>query len=203
MPRRLFTVCSIGSLLLGLMLATLWVRSYRVAEEWIWQRPGGDRGMRTMAGMLSLSWDLGFPAQKNRPQGVVYEQSSRGAPAVWSSITWGGIDPILLMCSDTGEIFTYWQRGGFMWIKKDRPRTGTYMARASAPMWSVTLASAILPLMWTALEIRTRTRERRRGELQLCRKCGYDLRATPNRCPECGAMARPSRGALNAKRDLV
>jgi len=51
------------------------------------------------------------------------------------------------------------------------------------PYWFLLLITAILParavLRWCIQFIR-----HRRG---LCRFCGYDIRATPNRCPECGA----------------
>ena len=51
------------------------------------------------------------------------------------------------------------------------------------PCWVVFLIAGVPPLLW-AVE---RKRRRRNAEL-VCASCGYDLRATPDRCPECGAV---------------
>jgi hypothetical protein len=53
------------------------------------------------------------------------------------------------------------------------------------PFWRLFLASIPLPLIWIKVRRAQVESRRRRG---LCRSCGYDLRATPDRCPECGAV---------------
>jgi hypothetical protein len=50
------------------------------------------------------------------------------------------------------------------------------------PFWFITLSTAILPA-WRVIDW---IRLRRRMLSGRCRACGYDLRATPERCPECG-----------------
>jgi hypothetical protein len=57
------------------------------------------------------------------------------------------------------------------------------------PHWFCALIFAVLP----AARIRSILRTRRAKRAGLCRYCGYDLRATPNRCPECGRL--PGTGA--------
>jgi len=53
------------------------------------------------------------------------------------------------------------------------------------PLWFPTLLLAILLALW----LRRRMILRKRSRLGFCKTCGYDLRATPQRCPECGTVA--------------
>jgi hypothetical protein len=49
----------------------------------------------------------------------------------------------------------------------------------------VAVVGAVLATFATARRLRMSSR----ADDGLCVKCGYDLTATPNRCPECGAVA--------------
>ena len=68
----------------------------------------------------------------------------------------------------------------------------------------VTLPLAILPAWWTVERVIAKRRKRQQ-KLGLCLHCGYDLRATPDRCPECGTavpdghVTKPIAPAMESK----
>jgi hypothetical protein len=53
-------------------------------------------------------------------------------------------------------------------------------------LWPVATVLAVLPAIWTLRFLRRCRRQR----LGICLACGYDLRATPGRCPECGTVPK-------------
>jgi hypothetical protein len=59
----------------------------------------------------------------------------------------------------------------------------------NVPYWFIALAVAAPPVV-AVRRFRARRRRERRGH---CEVCGYDLRATPDRCPECGAVPHAPR----------
>jgi hypothetical protein len=56
------------------------------------------------------------------------------------------------------------------------------------PYWLALVLTAVPPAAWVA--VRATARRRSRFDPSLCRACGYDLRGTPQRCPECGLVVR-------------
>ena len=64
-------------------------------------------------------------------------------------------------------------------------------SEARIPDWFLAVITAILPAIFLWRVYRNR-REIRAG---LCASCGYDLRATPDRCPECGTIPTKAKAA--------
>ena len=81
---------------------------------------------------------------------------------------------------DWGTEFDLFDRAGFGFGGFRGPNGCLYNLKV--PHWFVVLGLLAWPLR-SAVLLR---RERRGRRLGLCLRCGYDLRATPGGCPECG-----------------
>ena len=102
----------------------------------------------------------------------------------------------LLMCVFLCGVWCYqaWQE--WTYFRPFRSR-GVVVAvhdvyiRRGVPLWLIVAVTAALPACRAVAFLRAVWSKRhRQGH---CHRCGYDLRATPERCPECGAAPAPSR----------
>jgi hypothetical protein len=59
----------------------------------------------------------------------------------------------------------------------------------SLPHWLVAMIVGLYPLLVLTSVTRRHFLRWRRGRSILCLNCGYDIRATPDRCPECGTIS--------------
>ena len=174
---RLFTICLLLSLLCGLAIGVLWVRSYRYSESIQWENARGTRSIRTVIGGVDVSYMIAdWPSLLNRPRKPRYIRETQQA----------GFNRLLLL-SDTGENWIDWQWHGFAHYQYSR-RNGVVNAIWIVPFWAIAIATSLLPILWIMARWRSYINKRRAKRLGCCPVCGYDLRATPDRCPECGRV---------------
>jgi hypothetical protein len=83
-----------------------------------------------------------------------------------------------------------WRRMGFLAESSERRGMSvvTVVHRLCAPFWFIALPLGAL----AAVPIGRAVRRSHRRNLGLCPWCGYDIRTTPERCPECGSAVEPA-----------
>jgi hypothetical protein len=86
--------------------------------------------------------------------------------------------------------------GGFEYVK--HPATDpkeAWWLWLFIPYWSLLATTGLLPAFWMIRAAWRRNRARVDPGSKPCPVCGYDLRATPGRCPECGHTVRTATAA--------
>jgi hypothetical protein len=168
-PRRLVTIFAALSLLLCAATVVMWIRTYTVPLMWAWDSPGTTPG----------TWKT---TQNNRAgfqNGAVKFGSVRTDQLPAEGVS------IVLTCDLEEMDRPQWQFLGFSYGRKvlDAGPVQWTHELLIIPIWFIATMFGALPLA-----VGCRRYFRRRIIPGLCPACGYDLRATPDRCPECGTL---------------
>ena len=183
MRRWAIILLTMLSLLLCFTTATLAVRSYWTCDAVVRTEHfvEADRSARLEQQILIAY--RGRLAWVRVTQGYNAPLSSQPPQKSWSYKAWRPTNVGTVL--DTGE---WWLGFGRNRNALARSSPADALAFERVPAWFVALLFAIAP----AVGLR-RWWRRKRFPAGACQVCGYDLRATPDRCPECGAVAEGAR----------
>jgi hypothetical protein len=193
--RRLLNFLSVLSLLLSVAAALLWVRSYYVGESCDWRGSTAGVGASASLGQLSVKAVGANASLGQLPVKASWRDPTRARPTVglryhadrppWRLAVPVGSSTQTLGAGTGTYVSREWGWAGFG-VRYNHGRDGAAVFLLF-PHWSVVLAGLILPCARLAVHARRR-RLKRLATTGHCATCGYDLRATPGRCPECGTM---------------
>ena len=171
MRRKLFTFCAAVSLLLAVAVCGVWVRSYSTIDRLTWD-PRSDLVFRifSMPGRLYVRWKTGDTWSVRGFRHTHHTVTSSDVAFKWRDYTdWNALGIGYRYQSSRNNPFA--------------PRR--VQREVTAPILYLALPFVLLP----AARVAAWMIALRRVRLGRCCVCGYDLRATPDRCPECGAVA--------------
>jgi hypothetical protein len=180
LPRILSNAATAVSLVFLVLTLAAWARGYWVADRVVvWKYRADYRACAVVRGQPGCVLVLGFggPADGTVEAPPVIEWRREPAAAAW--------DVGFTRSARRWEFARFvWQSHELAWNSEARQRT--------PELWEFLL---IVPLCFPAAlfaigpAVALMRWRRRRGRREgLCPACGYDLRATPDRCPECGTI---------------
>jgi hypothetical protein len=172
MRRNLFTLAAAASAVLCVGVCVLWVRGY-FASDAVALAGGSDTRYVLQSSRGHLLVGSATPLAGQRPIVRSVADYSVGRPVPLEQVLIGGRPSFSVL--------------GFAGRAVDDRRVGWRAAAAAliVPDWSAAILAAAPLAGWL---LARRRRGRRRHPAGHCPACGYDLRATPGRCPECGAV---------------
>jgi hypothetical protein len=117
---------------------------------------------------------------------VVHSFAARPAGSFESQLVWDEPAMPIIRSASAWTGTGGWDHEWIGFGVSSSPARGWRRRVITVPLWFV---AAIL-LAAAASAVRALRRSRRAAGS--CAVCGYDLRATPDRCPECGTLANPA-----------